>query len=205
MKNDEIILKYLSDLMDEDEKKQFEIRLGKDQNLKNDFESINNKLNTFTDTNVIETDSSYFINLMPKMRNKIERKERNRILTLAPIISFGVAALLIFFLQLPKIMHKDTPDNYAAIDDLSSILSDLETTYLNDYFEGSYIYDYAYYDDRHTGDIFDLYLNQQINIENGFDLRNGDYIDQEISVELNDFSDEEIGIIYEELLNKKIL
>lgn len=205
MKNKDIILKYLSDIMSDEEKSQFEIRLKKDSSLNEDYQKIIAQLNLLNEQNQIEDDSNYFSTVIPRVRQKVESKSENKILKLAPVVSFGIVAVLVFLLQLPKINQNNFSEFNNVSADITNIILDMDSEDFHDFFDNGYIYDYAYYSDKHSGTVFDLMFNEETDYEFGYELIDSDFINSEISLELKDISDEEIGIIYEELLNKKIL
>lgn len=205
MKNKDIILKYLSDIMSDKEKSQFEIRLENDSSLNEDYQKIIAQLNLLNEQNQIEDDSNYFSTVIPRVRQKVESKSENKILKLAPVVSFGIVAVLVFLLQLPKINQNNFSEFNNVSADITNLILDMDSEDFHDFFDNGYIYDYAYYSDKHSGTVFDLMFNEETDYEFGYELIDSDFINSEISLELKDISDEEIGIIYEELLNKKIL
>lgn len=205
MKNKDIILKYLSDIMSDEEKSQFEIRLENDSSLNEDYQKIIAQLNLLNEQNQIEDDSNYFSTVIPRVRQKVESKSENKILKLAPVVSFGIVAVLVFLLQLPKINQNNFSEFNNVSTDITNLILDMDSEDFHDFFDNGYIYDYAYYSDKHSGTVFDLMFNEETDYEFGYELIDSDFINSEISLELKDISDEEIGIIYEELLNKKIL
>lgn len=203
--NKDIILKYLSDIMSDKEKSQFEIRIENDSSLNEDYQKIIAQLNLLNEQNQIEDDSNYFSTVIPRVRQKVESKSENKILKLAPVVSFGIVAVLVFLLQLPKINQNNFSEFNNVSTDITNLILDMDSEDFHDFFDNGYIYDYAYYSDKHSGTVFDLMFNEETDYEFGYELIDSDFINSEISLELKDISDEEIGIIYEELLNKKIL
>lgn len=75
-KNDERILKYLSKLMSENERLDFEIKLASSDELKSDLASINNQLEEVSFPKTIEVDERYFANLLPRVRERLEKKKK---------------------------------------------------------------------------------------------------------------------------------
>lgn len=205
MKNKDIILKYLSDMLSDEEKSQFELRLKSDISLKEDYHKIIAKLNLLNEQNQIEDDSNYFSTIIPRVREKVESKFESKIFKIAPGIAFGIVALLIFLLQLPENQQNNFSEFDMVSADFSNLILEMDFEDLNDFFDNGYIYDYAYYSDKHSGAIFDLMIIEEANNEFGYDPIDSDFINSEISLDLKDITDEEIGVIYEELLNKKIL
>ncbi|HET55306.1 MAG TPA: hypothetical protein ENN33_08825 [Ignavibacteria bacterium] len=205
MKNKDIILKYLSEMLSDEEKSQFELRLKSDISLKEDYHKIIAKLNLLNEQNQIEDDSNYFSTIIPRVREKVESKSESKIFKIAPGIAFGIVVLLIFLLQLSENQQNNFSEFDMVSADFSALILEMDFEDLNEFFDNGYIYDYAYYSDKHSGAIFDLMIIEEANNEFGYDPIDSDFINSEISLELKDITDEEIGIIYEELLNKKIL
>ena len=87
MENNDTILKYLSGLLDEKEKSDFEKELTGNPELKNEFERISKSLDELKTTP--EVDNAYFANLEQKVRNKSTGKLRTHNLG----FSFGLGAV----------------------------------------------------------------------------------------------------------------
>ena len=75
-KNDERILKYLSELMSENERLNFEQELVNSKELKSDFDSINNQLEGASLTKTVDADERYFANLLPRVHGRIEKRNK---------------------------------------------------------------------------------------------------------------------------------
>lgn len=75
-KNDKRILKYLAELMDDTERHNFETELSESDELRKDFAAINNKLGQVGFDKAIEVDERYFANLLPRVRERLEKKRR---------------------------------------------------------------------------------------------------------------------------------
>lgn len=75
-KNDERILKYLSELMNEKERLNFEKELASSDELSNDLASITNQLEEVSHLQAIEVDERYFANLLPRVRERLQKKKK---------------------------------------------------------------------------------------------------------------------------------
>lgn len=203
MKNKDTILKYLSELMTESERIKFEERLKNDPELKSEVEKIQSSLNAFNQNSEIEDETNYFVNLVPKVREKMQDKQKRKSVVLVPAIAFAISILIIFFLQFPGINKQSGFDITFTSEELSVIVSDSDSLNVNEFFTTNFIDDYEYYNSQSSFDEFDLYLDESIISEADLDAVNSYYVGS--STSYDDFSSEQVDIIYEELINKKIL
>lgn len=203
MKNKDTIMKYLSELMTESERTQFEKRLKNDPELKSEFEKVQSNLSMLVKNSEIEDESNYFVNLVPKVRERMQAKQRKKSAVLVPALAFAISILIIFFLQFPGINNQSGFDITVSNEELSVIVSDADSLNANELFTTNFIDDYEYYNSRSSFDEFDLYLDESIISGADLDAVNSYYV--ESSTSYDDFSNEQVDIIYEELINKKIL
>ncbi len=120
--NKERILKYLSEMLDEEEKKKLEIELKKNPELKIEFDKIINELDEFV--SVEDGSSEYFVNLNIKVRERLEQKKGKRFRSLSAATALTAVVLLIFFFSFGKNNNKDVVNNnqlnslaYSVIDE----------------------------------------------------------------------------------------
>lgn len=203
MKNRETILKYLSDLMDENEKKQFEERLHTDNELKNELEKIQKSINELGELDGPEIDSAYFNNLIPKFRAKLESNKRKKTIVLVPAVAFVATVLIIYFLQIP-ISERNKFELNISPEELTAIVSESDSFAIDELYETNFIEDYAYYNSSEGADELDLYLDDSFVSEFNLDEIESYYTNEQAD-DYGNFSNEQVDIIYEELLNKKIL
>jgi hypothetical protein len=203
MKNKDTIMKYLSELMTESERTQFEKRLKNDPELKSEFEKVQSTLSMLVKNSEIEDESNYFVNLVPKVRERMQAKQRKKSAVLVPALAFAISILIIFFLQFPAINNQSGFDITVSNEELSVIVSDADSLNANELFTTNFIDDYEYYNSQSSFDEFDLYLDESIISGADLDAVNSYYV--ESSTSYDDFSNEQVDIIYEELINKKIL
>ena len=93
MKIDKRIIKYLEGELPEDEKTLFEKDLSRSETLRNELADYKKVLTMFDDQKLFDTESTYFTNLVPSIREKLEQRK-----TINPFRKIGYAAgfLLLF-------------------------------------------------------------------------------------------------------------
>lgn len=193
-KNEEQLLKYLSDLLNEKEKKELEQKLENSIELKSKYENILKKLQQFSDINDIELDERYFVSLLPRVHERLSDVKSNtfvkKIVYSAPIL----IVVLIVFLLLPKSSQKFEEQLKTLTQEVvNNFDSDVEIKYLNDYpveqiisldtkskneIDVSFIDDFELpkeYINKHEQSLLEEYIN------------------------LDNFSDEELAILYNDL------
>ncbi len=103
-KNDERILKYLSEMMDENERVDFEKELISSTGLANDLASINSRLEKATLPKIIDVDERYFANLVPRVHEQLRKKKKNifwkSAYYLTPTAAAAAAAAAVLFIFL---------------------------------------------------------------------------------------------------------
>lgn len=96
------ILKYLSDMMNDREKREFENKLNSSAELQTELNEAKQMLNSFSALDNAAVNEQYFANLLPRARMKMERKKKFGIVKK---ISFAVpvltSAVILFFLFSP--------------------------------------------------------------------------------------------------------
>lgn len=204
MKNKNEILKYLSGLMSDSERAIFEKRLDSDRELQKEFESLKFKLDTLKETTEIESDTGYFNNLLPRSLEKISYKREKKSKYLIPAFSFVVTILLIFLLNLPLLEEDSSQNNLSEIE-FVQLIEESDSSEISALFESNFINDYVFYRSGEYNNYIDF------EIEDEFYLLNESYLDEiyyEPEIDIDPYSsitDAEAEIIYEELINKKIL
>ncbi|MCF8259181.1 MAG: hypothetical protein K9J12_00255 [Melioribacteraceae bacterium] len=129
MKNREIILKYLSDLMSEKERSDLEKRLDEDDNLKSELLLFQNKMNLLQiDENAV--DDRYFSSLIPKIREKLDEKVSRPMYKLIFPLSGVVTTLLIFLIGFNNTKDIKEFDNYLISEDEFEIFSDESVSFM---------------------------------------------------------------------------
>jgi hypothetical protein len=101
MKNnyDDIILKYLSDILDDKERSDFESELGKNSVLKDRFEVVSKNLEDLKQLTPVDSDTSYFSNLLPKVRKRMDAEPKRLISgNIQKALGLGVAMVLVMII-----------------------------------------------------------------------------------------------------------
>ncbi len=197
MSNRDRILEYLSDVMAAGERERFDEELKSSGELRREFDMIKRTLKNVGYSSDTEVDINYFNNLIPRMRNRLNRKSksafsRNHKHAMALGIIVVIVSLVIF-----------APGNLIDSYNLPSSdqLAFAEDSVLNNYLDNSY-----YSNQMNTGNAEDL---------EGFDesgLRSDElevYLldnPDDLTSSINDLVDEdELLSVINELSNKKIL
>lgn len=127
MTDRKLILKFLSDNLNPQEKNIFEQKLKSDFVFKTEYEKLNSSLLEMKECKNISTDENYFINLLATLHNKYGNKER-RIFkpVLALASTFAIALIVILLIG-------ENPDHQITNSKISiSDLTEQEVNYLVD-------------------------------------------------------------------------
>ncbi len=111
-KNEEKILKYLSEMLTNEERKQFEIELSRSYELKKELDAIQNRFVQFRYLETENADERYFASLLPKVYSRIEQNvnpiKKWKVALAAPsFVAIIVLAILIFRPNGYNTMYKD--------------------------------------------------------------------------------------------------
>ncbi len=194
--NKEKILKYLSDLMSEEEKQMFIASLERDEQLKKEYETILSSLEKIKEP--IEADENYFNNLSVNFRNKREKKKRRFFTEVG--LSLATATAVIFFLLSPS-ANKQVNNNTAFEFSAQQIAQ-------NDFIADADQFDS--YDDLAQHFSLEEYLQSLSSnipadeVEDYLDLEFAD-LPAELIIENLQISDEDFEEIYNHLQNEKLL
>ncbi|MCZ7601526.1 MAG: hypothetical protein QY331_10760 [Melioribacteraceae bacterium] len=200
----ELILKYLSGLLDEREVETFNEKIKNDLAFSEEFEKIKLSLDTFNKTSDIEVEEKYFINITPRVRQKIQNRAQTRSLRFAPVFSFIIAVILIIILQIPN--NYSLQENFTSNNNsLSNIFENIDLSESEDFFETGMIDQSDYYSYEFSAENLNEFINSEIfsEIEDVDDLS---YTGEIYSLSnYEDYSTEDVAYVYETLINKKIL
>jgi hypothetical protein len=197
MKNDERIIKYLEGELQEEEKALFEKDLSDSEVLRNELAAYKKVITAFDEQKSFDTESTYFINLVPAIRKKLEQRE-----TINPFrkLGFAVAFILIFiagyFIFQPLFLSSS--ENILTIEELADSMTDSELDEMIDYLSEEN--DTELFDD-------DLYNFEKDDLEN---IINASTYETKLAIisdfGINNFSadilETEKEEIYNELINK---
>jgi len=111
-KNEERILKYLSDSLNEKERTEFEKEISLSKELHDEFMFMKSQIDSLKLDHEIPLDERYFANLLPRIKNRLEKRNfayySKRIYYIAPTLA-AVVVLLMFILKpsaLPENQYK---------------------------------------------------------------------------------------------------
>jgi hypothetical protein len=108
-KNEERILRYFSDSMNKNEKSEFENELSLSKELHDEFLSLKERIDTFILKDEIPLDERYFANLLPRVKQRMEKRKMvffpKKIYFMAPTLP-AVIVLLLFIIK-----PSNTPEN----------------------------------------------------------------------------------------------
>ncbi len=123
MKNKDKILKYLSGLMNKTESEQFLNEIEKSENLRKEYEKITGKLKCLELENENIFDESYFINLIPKVRNRLEEPSKSKLKPqTAYAITLILAILITSILLINKFNKQDNKVNFITVNEIETML-----------------------------------------------------------------------------------
>lgn len=194
-KNNEQILKYLSGLMNESEKTQFENEIQNSKVLKNEYEEIQKQLSEMIKLKSASANETYFNNLLPKVKERINSKEKmglyKKLYYLVPV----TAAVLITILFWPGTEQSLGEYTSQLTDEIINNI-DYESVADHAFSEVYYTNELLY--DSYNNDLFSISLPDDVPISkeqlyNEIDIASYDYSF------LNDLSEEELKSIYNKI------
>lgn len=117
------ILLYLDGRLSRREKTEFENQLKNSSELQEEFENIRKKFSLLKDLNNIEFDDSYFINMVPNVRERLEKKNR---IFLIPRFAFPAIGVILVALILVFTFNKKENINMNSIQQITANMSNNE-------------------------------------------------------------------------------
>lgn len=120
--NSERILRYLSELMDEDEKAAFEIELKNNSSLSDELDMLRIKLKEFG-LGDVETDERYFGSLLPKIRSRIESPAKNKLI---PRLAVGLPTIAAVVIAGIIFIKTGTTSQNGSTDILNEIVNNID-------------------------------------------------------------------------------
>lgn len=123
MKNNrEKILNYLSDQMNREEKQNFEGELNNSSELKQEYDEFKAKLEGFSFDESIAIEEDYFINLLPKVRTRLEKDiipfYKKKIVLAVPVLT----AIIVAIIFISNGIKTSSNNNYITFDELENVL-----------------------------------------------------------------------------------
>ncbi len=123
-RNKDLILKYLSDMMNEKDKAEFENKLKSSDELKKDYENVLSLLNQFTEFEKVKVEERYFTSLLPRVYEKISIKKK---FSTIKKLSYVIPVIIIFILIL--IIYPGSSPTFE--ENLQSITKEMVNYYSN--------------------------------------------------------------------------
>ena len=111
MKRNDEILKYLSDLMNDKEKAEFEREISLSDDLGKEVEKYQSLLGQIKFNADIKEDSPYFQNLLPRVREKIGKGKVKRLLPRAAYLVPTLTAVALIIINIGKFTPEKAPVN----------------------------------------------------------------------------------------------
>jgi hypothetical protein len=189
MKIDDKIILYLDNRLTPREKEEFEIQISNSPDIAQRVNRIKNKIESIRRSASPETDSSYFINMIPEFRKSVEVKQKNykrKILYAAvPVLA---AVILLIILNNTR-TNTAEEFNFTAED-----IEQISGYTFNDVYSltGENIHEL-------NQSIDSLFASNLMEDPNSFYLDNDDFASL-----LSSLSEEETEFIYNEIINKDL-
>ena len=197
MNKNEQIRKYLDGELSGEELKNFETEINNSPELKNLVDSYRNTLNQFKKIESINSEESYFINIVPRFHESMRNKKR---LKLKPAFAFSSIALVLTSILLVFILNKDNqvinPVHEISSEELSSYLKSNPQDYYEMQLTESVPQEYD--------SLFNSIFFNELNIDDNSGKYLVDVTGNEFYNILDEISDEDAESIYSSLISKKI-
>ena len=197
MNKNEQIRKYLDGELTGEELKNFETEINNSPELKNLVDSYRDTLNQFKKIENVNSEESYFINIVPRFHESMRNKKR---LKLKPAFAFSSIALVLTSKLLVFILNKDNqvinPVHEISSEELSSYLKSNPQDYYEMQLTESVPQEYD--------SLFNSIFFNELNIDDNSGKYLVDVTGNEFYNILDEISDEDAESIYSSLISKKI-
>jgi len=120
--NSERILRYLSELMGEKEKSEFEKELQTDSVLADELNRLKSQLGNLSVEN-INVDERYFSSLLPKVRSRMEKPAKTKLL---PRLAFGLPTLLVMIIVSVVFLKSGLNSNNGNAEIVNEIIENID-------------------------------------------------------------------------------
>lgn len=196
MNNKDLILKYLSGLLEGDELMKVQQKLENSADFREEFEKLSANLNSLAENSQIKYDNRYFASSLVKAKRKAVSGTKRRRFVPALSAASLAALFLFFFLSAPV-----DEGEFFNTDELYSALLEVDSAEMNDFMKHDMVSYYSYYGDIET----ELDMGS-----NSSDINSGSTDSYSMPYNynydvLNDASTEEIEQLYNTILETKIL
>jgi hypothetical protein len=200
MKNDDKIRKYLEGELTSEELKKFEAEINYSPGLKKEIDSYKNTLNQFKRLKNIDVDDSYFVNILPRFR---ERFIKQKLPKSRPAFVLGSAVVLLISLLAVFLFKNDK-----SIENENIVVEEISNEGIDSYLN-SYNQDFSTFQlTENVPEEYDSLFSSMIMNELDLNGNSGDYLVDVTGGEfyniLGELSNEEIDGIYNTLIDKKI-
>jgi len=201
--NDELILKYLSGLLNKDEEELFLEKLNTSDEFKQRYAEFKNHLDEINIDVTEDVNEKYFTSFAERTYERLENKQRR---ILQPVYAYSAALVLVFVISINLFefgSSSPTDSNYpSVISFIIESMTDSDYEYLNDYFDTDLLTDGSWT----NGNIDSaIYLDLEYDNNDYEDYFQNEYLMVSDLELYEQFSEEDINEIYNELSNKKIL
>ena len=197
MNKNEQIRKYLDGELTGEELRSFETEINNSPELKNLVDSYRDTLNQFKKIENVNSEESYFINIVPRFHESMRNKKR---LKLKPAFAFSSIALVLTSILLVFILNKDNqvinPVHEISSEELSSYLKSNPRDYYEMQLTESVPQEYD--------SLFNSIFFNELNIDDNSGKYLVDVTGNEFYNILDEISDEDAESIYSSLISKKI-
>ena len=197
MNKNEQIRKYLDGELTGEELKNFETEINNSPELKNLVDSYRDTLNQFKKIENVNSEESYFINIVPRFHESMRNKKR---LKLKPAFAFSSITLVLTSILLVFILNKDNqvinPVHEISSEELSSYLKSNPQDYYEMQLTESVPQEYD--------SLFNSIFFNELNIDDNSGKYLVDVTGNEFYNILDEISDEDAESIYSSLISKKI-
>ncbi len=187
-KNEEKILKYLSDIMNDNEKLEFENELKNSAQLREDFDKITKIFNELSELENLRVDERYFNSLLPKIYQKLSVSKK---LTLTQKIAYIIPVLVVIILYLIY------PTNSVNFDEQVDKITQEMLAYYTSIDSMDYIIDFSSkeYSEIPISENFDVSYLEEVKIPDEYLLKYIPTFYEEPQI-LDKFSNDELLAIY---------
>ena len=197
MNKNEQIRKYHDGELSGEELKNFETEINNSPELKNLVDSYRDTLNQFKKIENVNSEESYFINIVPRFHESMRNKKR---LKLKPAFAFSSITLVLTSILLVFILNKDNqvinPVHEISSEELSSYLKSNPQDYYEMQLTESVPQEYD--------SLFNSIFFNELNIDDNSGKYLVDVTGNEFYNILDEISDEDAESIYSSLISKKI-
>jgi hypothetical protein len=133
MKNDERIIKYLEGELREEERVLFEKDLSNSETLQSDFADYKKVLKAFDEQKSFDTEKTYFNNLVPVIREKLEQHKN-----INPLRNVGFAAAFILIFVVGYFIFQplffSSSEQISTVEEFADNMTDAELNEMIEYF-----------------------------------------------------------------------